>query len=227
MRSQTISDKTVETVTQFHLHFDTPLLTPPFPLPFPLSQCCWVLSYVLQYISDQDKATLSLGGGERADFNLNVWISGWSTKKDTLSQQVLSEIVGRFETGPDRCFWTNFIHLFLQSSFVGRKCIDTPGVKLGFLGLTSPGSLPTHYFPQILQSVLLFIFAAAVFNTNFLTNLPFGQPTSFFWLSMGFFGCPLSKDLLPIKTQRRLVKKNCPQRRISLKAVTNFYLIFT
>ena len=26
-------------------------------------------------------------------FKLNIWISGWSTKKDTLSQQVLSEIV--------------------------------------------------------------------------------------------------------------------------------------
>ena len=74
----------------------TPTYSPPFPLPFPLSQCCWVLSYVLQYISDQDKATLSLGGGERADFNLNVWISGWSTKKDTLSQQVFSEIVACF-----------------------------------------------------------------------------------------------------------------------------------
>ena len=71
MRSQTISDKTVETVTQFHLHFDTPLLTPPLTLPLPLS----------------------LGGGERAAFKLNVWISGCSTKKDTLSQQVLSEIV--------------------------------------------------------------------------------------------------------------------------------------
>ena len=97
MRSQTISDKTVETVTQFHLHFDTPLLTPPLTLPLPLSQCCWVLPYVLQYISDQDKATLSLGGGERAAFKLNVWISGCSTKKDTLSQQVLSEIVGYYE----------------------------------------------------------------------------------------------------------------------------------
>ena len=54
------------------------------------------MSYVLQYISDQDKAKLSLGGGERAAFKLNVWISGWSTKKDTLSQQVLSEIVALF-----------------------------------------------------------------------------------------------------------------------------------
>ena len=33
----TISDKTVETVTQIHLHFDEPLLTPPLPLS--LSQC--------------------------------------------------------------------------------------------------------------------------------------------------------------------------------------------
>ena len=42
-----------------------------------------------------------------------------------------------------------------------------------------------------------------VFATNFLTNLPFGQPVLFFWLFMVSFG---SKDLLPIKTQRRLVK---------------------
>ena len=91
--AQTISDKTVETVTQIHLHFYTPLLTLPFPLPAPLSQCCGVLSCVLQYISDQDKATLSLGGGERAAFKRNVWISCWSTKNVPLSQQVLSEIV--------------------------------------------------------------------------------------------------------------------------------------
>ena len=89
----TISDKTVETVTQIHLYFYTPLFTLPLPLPFPLSQCCWVLSYVLQYISDQDRATLSLGGGERAAFKRNVWISCWSTKNGALSQQVLSEIV--------------------------------------------------------------------------------------------------------------------------------------
>ena len=95
VNAATISDKTVETVTQIHLHFDTPLLTPPFPLPSLLSQCCWVLSYVLQYISDQDSATLSLGGEERAAFKLNVWISGWSTKNAAVSQQVLSEIVGR------------------------------------------------------------------------------------------------------------------------------------
>ena len=33
-------------------------------------------------------------------FKLNVWISGWSTKKDTLSQQVLSEIVALLERDP-------------------------------------------------------------------------------------------------------------------------------
>ena len=49
--------------------------------------------YVLQYISDQDKATLILGGGERAAFKRNVWISCWSTKNIALSEQVLSEIV--------------------------------------------------------------------------------------------------------------------------------------
>ena len=44
-------------------------------------------------ISYQDKATLSLGGGDRVAFKLNVWISCWSTKNVALSQQVLSTIV--------------------------------------------------------------------------------------------------------------------------------------
>lgn len=38
-----------------------------------------------------------------------------------------------------------------------------------------------------------------LFDSNFLTTLPFGQPVL-------LFGCPPSKDLLPIKTQRKLVK---------------------
>ena len=42
----------------------------------------------------------------------------------------------------------------------------------------------------------------AVFGTYFLTNLPVGQPVLFFRLPMDFFGCPPSKDLLPIKTQK-------------------------
>ena len=45
-----------------------------------------------------------------------------------------------------------------------------------------------------------------MFDTYFLTNLPFGQPVLFFLFAHGFFGCPPSKDLLPIKIQRRLVK---------------------
>ena len=38
-----------------------------------------------------------------------------------------------------------------------------------------------------------------MFDTNFLTTLSFGQPVL-------VFGFPPSKDLLPIKTQRKLVK---------------------
>ena len=45
-----------------------------------------------------------------------------------------------------------------------------------------------------------------VFDTNFLTTLPFRQPFFFFIARGFFFGCPPFKDLLPIKTQRRLVK---------------------
>ena len=89
-RPATILDETVDTVTQIHLHFYTPLLTLPFPLLSPLRQCCYVLSSVLQYISDQDQSTLSLGRGERAAFK---WIHFWSTQHVSLSQQVLSKIV--------------------------------------------------------------------------------------------------------------------------------------
>ena len=85
---------------KIHLHFYTPLLTLPFPLPTPLSQCCWVLSYVLQYISDQEKLTSSLGGEERAAFKRNFWISCWSTKNVALSQQVLSGIAISDKTVP-------------------------------------------------------------------------------------------------------------------------------
>ena len=46
-------------------------------------------------------------------------------------------------------------------------------------------------------------FLNPVLDTNFLTSLPFGQPVWFFFF---FFGVPPSKDLLSIKSQRRLVK---------------------
>ena len=57
-----------------------------------------------------------------------------------------SSKVCRVGLKPGRCFWTNFVHFFLRSSFVGRRCIDIPGVKLAFLQLTSPGPLPTQYW---------------------------------------------------------------------------------
>ena len=37
---------------------------------------------------------------------------------------------------------------------------------------------------------------SAVFNTNLLANLPFGQPGLCFWLPLYSFACPLSKVLV-------------------------------
>ena len=77
----TILDKTIEKLTQFHLHIYTPhsgknLHSPP-PPPSVL-KCCWESSSVLQYISDHDKSMLSFGGGGFKEEN--IWISLWSTK---------------------------------------------------------------------------------------------------------------------------------------------------
>ena len=47
----------------------------------------------------------------------------------------------------------------------------------------------------------------AVLDTNLLANLPFGQPGLCFWLPLYFFACPLSKEPLPIRTQRRSANK--------------------
>ena len=43
----------------------------------------------------------------------------------------------------------------------------------------------------------------SVFDTNFLANLPFGQPVFYFWLPMCFFGCPPGKLLLPVSTHNK------------------------
>ena len=63
-----------------------------------------------------------------------------------------------------------------------------------------------YHFDDINDTIHVIVDYRAVFDTHFLTNLPFGQPVLCFWLLFFFFGCPPFKDQLPITTQRRLVK---------------------